>query len=137
MKRLRQYLLGNKFKIQTNHRALVWLHNFKDPSSRLLRWRLRMEKYDYEIEYVKGKENKVADCLSRLFPVYPDTIEQPKDNVGSTPEQLENALPGTEISDSALITRDKLLSPGKIIKLPTRRMREPSEDPQVKKVSTL
>ena len=43
------------------------LHNVKDPSSRLLRWRLRMEEYDYDIKYVKGKENKVADCLSRLF----------------------------------------------------------------------
>ena len=63
MKRLRQYLLGNKFKIQTDHRALVWLHNVQDPSSRLLRCRLRMEEYDYEIDYVKGKENKVADCL--------------------------------------------------------------------------
>ena len=36
MKRLRQYLLGKKFKIQTDHRALVWLNNVKDPSSRLL-----------------------------------------------------------------------------------------------------
>ena len=55
MKRLRPYLLGNKFKIQTDHRASVWLHNVKDPSSRLLRWRLRMEEYDCDIEYVKGK----------------------------------------------------------------------------------
>ena len=52
MKRIRQYLLGNKLKIQTNHRALIWLHNVKDPSSRLLRWRLRMEEYDYENEKI-------------------------------------------------------------------------------------
>ena len=76
MKRLRQYLLGKKFKIQTDHRALVWLHNVKDPSSRLLRWRLRMEEYEYEIEYVKGKENKVAGCLSRLFPITKDTLQE-------------------------------------------------------------
>ena len=88
VQRLRQYLLGNKFKIQTDHRALLWIHNVKDPSSRLLRWRLRMEEYDYKIEYVKGKENEVADCLSRLFSVYPDTIKQSKDNADSTPEQL-------------------------------------------------
>ena len=36
MKRLRQYLLGKKFKIQSGHRASVWLHNVKDPSSRFL-----------------------------------------------------------------------------------------------------
>ena len=76
MKRLRKYLPGNKFKIQTDHRALVWLHNVKDPSSKWLRWRLRMEEYDYDIEYVKGKENKVADCLSRLFPIRSDILKQ-------------------------------------------------------------
>ena len=64
MKRLKEYLLGNKFKLQTGHKALVWLHNVKDPSSRLLRWRLRIEEYDYDIECVKTKDNKVADCLS-------------------------------------------------------------------------
>ena len=65
MKRLRQYLLGNKFKIRTDHRALVWFHNVKDTSSRLPQWRLRMEEYDYDIEHVKGKEKK-------LQTVYPD-----------------------------------------------------------------
>ena len=43
----------------------------------------------------------------------------------------------TEISDSPVITRDELLAPENRIKLPTRRMREPSEDPQVQKVKTV
>ena len=34
-----------------------------------------MEEYEYEIEYAKGEENKVADCLSRLFPMTVDTIK--------------------------------------------------------------
>ena len=96
-----------------------------------------MQEYDYEIEYVEGKENKVTDFLSRLFSLYPDTIKQSKENADSTPEQLENALPDTEISDSQVITRDELLAPENRIKLPTRRMREPSEDSQVQKVNTL
>lgn len=69
IKRLRQYLLGRKFKIITDHKALVWLHNIKDPSSRLMRWRLRLEEYDYKIEYKKGKENTAADALSRIHAV--------------------------------------------------------------------
>ena len=68
-KRLRQYLSERKFIIQIDHQALKWLYNIKDPSSRLLRWRLRLEEYTYIIEYVKGKENKAADGLSRLFPI--------------------------------------------------------------------
>ena len=101
MKRLRQYLLGKKFKIQTDHRALVWLHNVKDPSPRLLRWRLRMEEYEYEIEYVKGKENKVADCLSRIFPITRDTLHEAMRKVGiglaEGEPSLEEKLPEIEI----------------------------------------
>ena len=52
IRRLRQYQLGRKFKIQTDHKALIWLMNVKDPSSRLLRWRL-LENYEYEIDYKK------------------------------------------------------------------------------------
>ena len=69
VKRLRQYLLGHKFKIQTDHQALTWLFNVKDPSSRLLRCRLKLEEYDYTKEYCKGKENKAADALSRVLPI--------------------------------------------------------------------
>ena len=32
-----------------------------------MRWRLRLEEYDYEIEYKKGKENGAADALSRMY----------------------------------------------------------------------
>lgn len=56
-KRSRQYLLQRKFKIKIEHEALKWLHNVKDPSSRLLRWLLRLEEYEYETEYKKKKEN--------------------------------------------------------------------------------
>ena len=34
-----------------------------------MRWRLRLEEYDYEIQYKKGKGNQVADTLSRLHPL--------------------------------------------------------------------
>lgn len=38
----------------------------KDPGSRLLRWRLQLEEYDYEIAYKKGSSNTNADALSRI-----------------------------------------------------------------------
>lgn len=67
VKRLRYYLLGRKFEVQTDHKALVWLYGVTDPASRLLRWRLKLEEYDMEIVYKKGCENKAADALSRLY----------------------------------------------------------------------
>lgn len=45
----RPYLFGRKFKIVTDHKPLVWLFNVKDPGSRLMRWRLKLEEYQYEI----------------------------------------------------------------------------------------
>jgi len=35
------------------------------PSSRLIRWRLKLEEYDYEIVYKAGKGNTNADALSK------------------------------------------------------------------------
>lgn len=30
-----------------------------------MRWRIKLEEYDYEIKYISGKNNTVADALSR------------------------------------------------------------------------
>ena len=76
VKRLRQYLLGKRFIIQTDHQALKWLKNVKDPSSRFMRWRLKLEEYDYDIEYKKGKENQAADALSRIYPLTDDAPDE-------------------------------------------------------------
>ena len=62
-------MLGRRFIIRTDHQALKWLHNCKDLSNRLIRWRLRLEEYDYKIEYTKGKDNTAADALSRVHAV--------------------------------------------------------------------
>lgn len=65
-KYFRPYLFGRKFRIVTDHKPLQWLFNLKDPSSKLLRWRIKLEEFDYEIIYKKGKLNTNADALSRI-----------------------------------------------------------------------
>lgn len=62
----RPYLYGRKFKIVTDHQPLQWLMNLKEPNSRLVRWRLKLEEFDYQIIYKKGKKNTNADALSRI-----------------------------------------------------------------------
>jgi hypothetical protein len=62
----RPYLFGRIFTIVTDHKPLQWLFNLKEPSSRLVRWRLKLEEYDYKIVYKKGKNNTNADALSRI-----------------------------------------------------------------------
>jgi hypothetical protein len=43
----------------------MWIFNVKDPSSRLIRWKLLLEEYEYNIQYRAGKRNCNADNLSR------------------------------------------------------------------------
>ena len=40
--------------------------NVKDPSSRLMRWRNKIEEYQNELIYSKGKQNTNAVALSRV-----------------------------------------------------------------------
>lgn len=61
----RHYLYGRKFKLFTDHKPLVWLANLKEPNSKLIRWKIKLNEYEFDIEHVQGKENKVADALSR------------------------------------------------------------------------
>lgn len=66
VKHFRPYLYGRKFIIYTDHRPLVWLRSLKDPSSKLTRWRLRLQDYDFELIHKIGKQNTNADALSRI-----------------------------------------------------------------------
>lgn len=44
---------------------MTYLQSCKEPTSRLLRWALKLQQFDFKIVYIKGEEN-VADCLSRI-----------------------------------------------------------------------
>lgn len=66
IKYFRPYLYGRSFRIITDHRPLIYLFNMSNPSSRLTKFRLCLEEYDFTVEYLKGKENAAADALSRI-----------------------------------------------------------------------
>ena len=61
----KHYLLGQKFTIITDHRALQWLHNFKDPDALTARWLEKLAAFDYEVVHRPGKSIGHADGLSR------------------------------------------------------------------------
>lgn len=74
-KYFRPYLFGRKFQIVTDHRPLTWLMSLKEPNSKLVRWRLKLEEYDYDIIYKKGTLNSNADALSRIKIGNPELAE--------------------------------------------------------------
>ena len=61
------YLEGSQCPIlvRTDHQPLTWLNTRPVVTARLARWVVRLTGYDFKIDYVKGKENVVADALSR------------------------------------------------------------------------
>ena len=68
MKKFQKYLLGRKFTLRTDHKALTTLlgkGKTKISSARTERWREKISMFDYKVEYIKGKENTIADWLSR------------------------------------------------------------------------
>lgn len=66
VERFRYYLLGKKFQIFTDCKALKFLFSVRSkPCARIERWVLRLQTFDYEVIHVAGKDN-IADTLSRL-----------------------------------------------------------------------
>lgn len=62
----RHYLYGKRFILYTDHRPLLYIMKNKKPSSRQFRWKPALLEYDFEIFYKEGKQNVVADALSRI-----------------------------------------------------------------------
>lgn len=62
---LRYYLLGREFVLETDHRALTWIHTMKDHNSRVTRWYLSLQPYQFKVRHRPGLQNKIADYLSR------------------------------------------------------------------------
>lgn len=66
LSKFRQYLVGSKFIVHTDHAALKYFLQKKDAKPRLLRWVLLLKEFDMEIKDKKGVENGFADHLSRI-----------------------------------------------------------------------
>ena len=62
------YVLGKTFTLETDHKPLVALlgdKNLNHLPPRILRFRLRLSRFSYSVEYVPGKLLYTADTLSR------------------------------------------------------------------------
>ena len=59
------YLYGRHFLLRTDHAALRWLLNFKNPEGQIARWIQHLQEYDLEIQHRPGRLHGNADALSR------------------------------------------------------------------------
>ena len=94
--------------MRTDHQPLKWLKIFQDTSSKLIRWSLKLQEFDYTVEYKKGKENVVADRLSRL-PRSVTAIDQSDQMKQMQKEDEEIRELRTKTRDPQFILREGIL----------------------------
>ena len=99
--RLSLYLLGLRFKLETDHKPLVPLLSTKALDKlppRVLRFRLTLMKFTFDIVHVPGKQLITADTLSTA-PVKHIFIQEEKDNEAEVKvfvNAVIKSLPATE-----------------------------------------
>ena len=72
----RSLILGYQVEIRSDHRPLTWLLKVKTPSGRVARWQTLLSEYDFTVQYIPGRENIVADYLSRMRSQDTDMLEE-------------------------------------------------------------
>lgn len=96
--KFRLYLLYNKFIIRTDHKALTFLKQCRFLNERINRWVLFLQQFDFSIEHIKGKDNTVADILSR----YPHDTKN-KNNIGQNTDAI---IATFKVEGSTALLRD-------------------------------
>ena len=59
------YLYGEQFEVFSDHKSLKYIFTQWDLNMRQRKWMEYLEDYDFTLHYHLGKENVVADALSR------------------------------------------------------------------------
>ena len=68
-----EYLLRDKhFTLRTDHANLTYVND--PPSPKVRRWKIAIQEYDFDLEYIEGEKNVVADGFSRLLPISVETL---------------------------------------------------------------
>lgn len=66
VRKLDHFLRGSQFIVHTDNRNLVFIKSSN--SAKIVRWRLLLQEYDFELSLVAGKDNIIGDTLSRAYP---------------------------------------------------------------------
>jgi hypothetical protein len=65
LEKFRPYIYARPFTLVTDHRALLWCCGKRNVHGQLARWSVTISQYAQDIKYIQGRNNHVADALSR------------------------------------------------------------------------
>ena len=102
LKRLNHYTFGRTITVQSDHQPLqsIWKKSIVLASLRLQRLLLRLAHYDINIEFLCGKENVIADALSRISPLQSNNSKIKESNI--------DVIPVHHIMQSAPVSKARL-----------------------------
>jgi hypothetical protein len=61
-----RFIYGKFFRIQIDSCALSILNGKLSNNARVMRWQLYLQSFNFQVEVVRGRDNPVADFLSRM-----------------------------------------------------------------------
>jgi transposase InsO family protein len=64
--RCRTFLLGRQFVVFCDHKGLQYIFGNPNATPKVIRWKLNLSEYNFELRYYRGSENLAADCFSRV-----------------------------------------------------------------------
>jgi hypothetical protein len=67
--KFRRYLEHREFLLETDNQALSWSLSHPRQLRKIGRWVARISALKFEVRYIRGTQNIVADALSRMFEV--------------------------------------------------------------------
>ncbi|KAJ8895372.1 hypothetical protein PR048_000704 [Dryococelus australis] len=117
MEHFADYLDHASFELFTDNQALSWLLKSNKPAGRLAFWLVRLFRFKFDVHHIKGKDNLVADVLSRMFcsgeyeVTASDTAEIQKINVVN--EIVPNHVESVEVTGSRSKVKMDTGRPGK------------------------
>ena len=100
------YLASKPFDVYTDHISLKFLQNMKLSSrSRLVRWALALQGYQYRVHYKPGKVNTAADGISRMDLPKQSVLDKSQDELLDEEARLMAITPN--ISETARSSKQK------------------------------
>ena len=89
LKRFRGVLHGTKFVVRTDHKGLEYFMKQRNLSPRQHRWLDVLSEFQFEIRYIPGETNGLADALSRIYSDEPKGVTRAKSEYIDEGEEVD------------------------------------------------
>jgi hypothetical protein len=88
--------MGKIFELKRDHIGLKYLFGQPILNAKQSRWLEFLSEYDFDIKYIKGKENNVVDALSRrVHEIHATTISMCQSHLKNEFYRMQNQIRNT------------------------------------------